>query len=396
MANKIKPKRSYTSNSVPLATDLETNELAINWADGKAYTKNASGQIVSVTLGGSGGSSSSEDTALRAFFVPPAPTNVTATAGNAQATVSWTAPTVLAQTPITDYVVQYSSNSGSTWTTFSDGTSTSTSATVTGLTNGTAYTFRVAGVNGVGTGAYSAASSAVTPVAVFSPDNITGIKAWYDAADSATLFNATSGGSAVAADGAVARWEDKSGNGYHFTSSSGPTRKTAIHSGKDTVRFADKYMTGFTPSSVFSGATAATVFAVMRVDTASGVLFDKIGSAGDNWTPFVGNGKVYDDFASTVRRDTGWVMPLSTLHIISFESSSSDWRLLVNGTQQYAAGSNTVAFGSSAVLLGRNGGEYGGNAVSQDICEIILYSSVLSAGDRASVVNYLKAKWGIA
>lgn len=169
MGNTIKPKRSYTANSVPLTTDLEQNELAINWADGKAFTKNASGQIVSVTLGGSGGSSSSEDTALRAFFLPTAPTNVVATAGNGQASVSWTASTTIAQIPVTDYVVQYSSNSGSTWTTFSDGTSTSTSATVTGLTNGTAYTFRVAGVNGVGTGAYSTASSAVTPSAATDP-----------------------------------------------------------------------------------------------------------------------------------------------------------------------------------------------------------------------------------
>jgi hypothetical protein len=100
---------------------------------------------------------------LRALFVPPAPTSVTATAGNAQATVSWTAPTVLSQTPITDYTVQYSSNSGSSWTTVTRSASTATSATVTGLTNGTAYTFRAAAVNGVGTGAYSTASTAVTP-----------------------------------------------------------------------------------------------------------------------------------------------------------------------------------------------------------------------------------------
>lgn len=57
MANKIKPKRSYTTNAVPTAADLEAHELAINWADGKAYTKNASGQIVSLTMGGGGGSS---------------------------------------------------------------------------------------------------------------------------------------------------------------------------------------------------------------------------------------------------------------------------------------------------------------------------------------------------
>jgi hypothetical protein len=85
---------------------------------------------------------------------------VTAAAGDSQAVVSWTAPAIVVP-PITDYVVQYSSNSGSTWTTFSDSTSTTTAATVTGLTNGVTYSFRVACVNAVGTSAYSAVSSGV-------------------------------------------------------------------------------------------------------------------------------------------------------------------------------------------------------------------------------------------
>ena len=105
------------------------------------------------------------DTVLRSLFVPPAPTGLTVTSGNAQATLSWTAPTVLAQTPITDYTEQYSTDNGANWTTFSDSVSTATNATVTGLTNGTAHVFRVAAVNGIGTGAYSTASSAVTPAA---------------------------------------------------------------------------------------------------------------------------------------------------------------------------------------------------------------------------------------
>ena len=110
------------------------------------------------------------DTELRALFAPASPTSVTAAAGNAQATLSWTAPTVLAQTPITDYTVQFSTNSGSTWQTFTRDAATATSAVVTGLANGTAYVFRVAAVNGVGMGAYTAASNSVTPT-VGTPPN---------------------------------------------------------------------------------------------------------------------------------------------------------------------------------------------------------------------------------
>ena len=50
-----------------------------------------------------------------------------------------------------------------------------TSDTITGLTNGTAYTFTVAAINAVGTGAASAASAAITPSA---PNICTGFPAW--------------------------------------------------------------------------------------------------------------------------------------------------------------------------------------------------------------------------
>jgi hypothetical protein len=114
------------------------------------------------------GSGSTNKFGFRMGFAPGAPTSVTAslpaTYGNTTASVSWTAPVTLGSPALNDYVVQYSSNSGSTFTTFSDSVSTSTSVTVTGLTNGTAYVFRVAAKNTIGTGAFSSNSNSVTPL----------------------------------------------------------------------------------------------------------------------------------------------------------------------------------------------------------------------------------------
>jgi chitodextrinase len=93
--------------------------------------------------------------------VPGAPTGLIATAGNGQAALSWTAPASNGGASITDYVVQYRTTAGpGAWQTFADGTSTATTATVTGLTNGTGYDFQVAAVNSVGTGTYSSTASA--------------------------------------------------------------------------------------------------------------------------------------------------------------------------------------------------------------------------------------------
>ena len=101
---------------------------------------------------------------------PTAPGQVTglsAIPGGGQVALSWAAPGN-GGSAITDYVIEYKLASDSIWTTFADGTSTALSATVTGLANGSAYTFRVTAVNAQGTGTPSAAAAA-TPVAPLLP-----------------------------------------------------------------------------------------------------------------------------------------------------------------------------------------------------------------------------------
>ncbi|MEI6834805.1 MAG: fibronectin type III domain-containing protein, partial [bacterium] len=92
---------------------------------------------------------------------PSASASVTGVAGNEQVSLSWTAA-FSAGPSISDYLIEYSSDSGTNWTAFSHSASTVTTATITGLTNDTAYLFRVAAVNSVGTGSYTTSSS-ITP-----------------------------------------------------------------------------------------------------------------------------------------------------------------------------------------------------------------------------------------
>ena len=90
---------------------------------------------------------------------PDAPTIGTATGGNASASVTFTAPANVGGSAITSYIV-ISTPSGIT------GTAASSPITVSGLTNGTAYTFKVFANNSYGPSVLSAASNSVTPSSV--------------------------------------------------------------------------------------------------------------------------------------------------------------------------------------------------------------------------------------
>jgi hypothetical protein len=93
---------------------------------------------------------------------PAAPTGVVATPGDQSAAVTWTAPADGGST-ITSYTVTpYIAGTAQTPTTVT-GAPAPTTATVGGLTNGTAYTFTVTATNAVGTGPASAQSLPVTP-----------------------------------------------------------------------------------------------------------------------------------------------------------------------------------------------------------------------------------------
>ena len=98
--------------------------------------------------------------------VPAAPTALAATAGGGEVTLSWTAA-ASGRTAITRY--QYQQKTGANaygrWTDIPNSGASTTSHTVTGLTNGTAYAFRVRAVNSAGNGAASTEATATPTTA---------------------------------------------------------------------------------------------------------------------------------------------------------------------------------------------------------------------------------------
>lgn len=114
------------------------------------------------------------NSALAATGVPGAPTNLAAISGNGEIELSWTAPADTGTSAITDYTIMYREQSGGVnvaWTSYDDGTSNVTTATVKNLTNGKYYEFRVGTVNDQGRGPW--ATTSATPGIPGAPTNLT-------------------------------------------------------------------------------------------------------------------------------------------------------------------------------------------------------------------------------
>ena len=121
-------------------------------ANGTPYTF-----TVVATNGVGSGPASSPSVPVSPLAAPSAPTAVSATPSDSSALVSWEPPTSDGGVAITGYVVTSSPDSKTCSTTGA------LLCSVTGLANGTPYTFTVVATNGVGSGPASSPSTAVTP-----------------------------------------------------------------------------------------------------------------------------------------------------------------------------------------------------------------------------------------
>lgn len=215
---------------------------------------------------------------------------------------------------------------------------------------------------------------------------------WLDASDASTLYDATTGGSIVAPDGAVARWEDKSGNGRHATQetlANRPLRKTSVQNGKDVVRFDG---VDDTLEHTCEGDTC-TIFAVYKMI-----------SLGSGWRGIIALGPSSDAGSMLLSKLSGsakWgsydvaniaastdASTSCVLHCLTTNGSGNDVRFYHNSAADGSAVRNPHG------QPGNIGGFPSQNS-NADIAEIIVFPMVLSTEERQSVENYLNSKWAI-
>jgi uncharacterized protein (TIGR03437 family) len=171
-ATTLLPSSGPTSGGTPVTitgtdltgatVDLGGTQVATSANTGTSLTfttpaATAGPAIVTVTTpGGSAAAGTFTYLAPPLPTAPGAPESPRAVPGNASAQVSWSPVTTPGTFPVSTYQVTSSPSAGSCLT-------TTLSCQITGLTNGTAYTFSVRALSGAGWGAWSAPSLEVKP-----------------------------------------------------------------------------------------------------------------------------------------------------------------------------------------------------------------------------------------
>lgn len=132
---------------------------------------------------------------IASVSTPSAPAITAQTAGNGQVTITFIPPTDPGNASVTGYsITPYIGGTAQTARSFSGA---ATTRIVTGLTNGTTYTFRVAAVNAYGTGTASAAGAPVTPIGPPGAPTLTSVKGAKSSAVVTWTAPTSTGGSAI-------------------------------------------------------------------------------------------------------------------------------------------------------------------------------------------------------
>ena len=401
-------------------------------------TAAGSGQTVdytaSMTFSGTNYTDEARITYNVSATVPAAPTALSATTSGNDVTLSWTAPTNNGGVAISDYIVEFRQGTGS-WQTFSDGVSSTASATVTGLTGTNSYSFRVSakndgsGYSGPGTTG-TGALSAVLDVAAWvcsdldEFDQISGLLLWLRA-------DCVNGNTTLPSDGAaVTTWQDLSDNNNDATVMSGQTSPTFQNDSGNLIN--GQPIINFTRTSDSAGSVfqvnGVDIRAMTNPDVSIFVVYKPRRVSGDDaeingvWGADTGGWdrfflSKFQNFGDDGLISLGPGSSNTTSARVTGSAVNGTTRLLtaiydgnVTGTTNSgAANASEIYFGSTLVTSFADtttggsdaqprlyiGWDGDGSAFRGDIAEFIVFDRALD-GDLPSINEYLNARYNLS
>lgn len=263
----------------------------------------------------------------------------------------------------------------------------------------------------------------------WTPSNLANLRAWYDADDSTTIYDATTGGSLPSSGNDVARWEDKSGGGYHVTQGTAADRPhyvTNTLNGKPVIECSAQWLTAATASdwTFLHDATGSTIVAVWKVGNSidPNAAYSIMGTNGLA-TINIGAGWFYDDRSAIARDD----------RIVSFVSRGVNNQPAVNNVSgdgvltanapallSLVTDPSNQSAANRSVFRVNGGGAIANNAASDAptsanptfpvqlgaagnsafpltgyFAEVVICDALLSQSDREKLEGYLAHKWGL-
>jgi len=228
-----------------------------------------------------------------------------------------------------------------------------------------------------------------------SPDQISALAFWYDAAASPVVETA----------GVVERWDDLSGNANHAGQTASAERpiRTVDGSGRDVIRFdgIDDTLAVTNPPNLAAGVTLFLAFAMRARTDFSGIVSAAAETGVDHETFFSLQN------ASAASEEFQWIGHSAGLNPLLIERSDSGGIGLAilsaaGGSAFFrdldGEGSDTYGDGfgipAEVILAGHyDNGTFGYSA--SDFHEVGLYSRALTPGERSALYDYLANKYGL-
>jgi hypothetical protein len=225
----------------------------------------------------------------------------------------------------------------------------------------------------------------------FSPSDVSGLILWLDATDLTTLWQESTRSTQVASDGdPVGAWDDKSGNGNHWTQATAgdrPVYKEDFNTSyAGILKAADNDMLD---GSMSESSGEWTMFFVLDQVATGGYIIDF--QTGRLLVGYLGAVLGYYDGSGWRTGTEVTTSPcVTTVKLDSTDSTSAT--IHVNQVSSQTTAYTERALGGGQGLFNTYGG---GIPIDGYIASVLIYTGVLSAGDISSVEDYLADRYGI-